>query len=288
MGRRLLRSLRGRFVLALALLPDACGAPDPGASVTKEAFVRIADWSPDAPAAGIDVCLAPEGSASWIGPLLAGALPPGRLGQGGPNGVQFPTVTEYVVVATGRYDVAIVVAGEACAGSIAAGTAMLEPGAHATLASVGSVAPRGGDASRRIAVLIDDPAPRPGAAIVRFVNAVPAVPRLDAGSGSIATHDFDARATELPLGATSGLAPDGGPASSSVLPAGVDRLFSAHRSGSLERDVATATHVPLAPSSVTTMVVINGATGGFPPQFLVCTETAPPLDAQTPCSVYVY
>ena len=51
-------------------------------------------------------------------------------------------------------------------------------------------------------------------------------------------------------------------------------------------DLATATHVTLAAKSVTTMTIINGSNGGFPPQFLICTDSAPPVDKQTPCMVY--
>jgi hypothetical protein len=35
------------------------------------ALVRVANWAPDAPSSGYDVCVATHGSSSWSGPLLA-------------------------------------------------------------------------------------------------------------------------------------------------------------------------------------------------------------------------
>jgi hypothetical protein len=48
--------------------------PETGADVSLPtvALIRLANWSPDAP--GIDFCVAPRGTASWIGPVLATTL----------------------------------------------------------------------------------------------------------------------------------------------------------------------------------------------------------------------
>ena len=54
---------------------------------------------------------APTGTSGWIGPLLARTFPAGSLGQGGANGLQFPSVTKYFGVAPGQYDMQVVASG---------------------------------------------------------------------------------------------------------------------------------------------------------------------------------
>jgi hypothetical protein len=114
--------------------------------ILVSALLRLANWSPDAPS--IDLCLAPRGTTSWSGPVLAAALgmkASGDLslvdvgpldasvdahpamdatheggdadaalapeaGAGGVGGVPFPRISPYVAVTPGEYDVRIVAA----------------------------------------------------------------------------------------------------------------------------------------------------------------------------------
>ena len=54
-----------------------------------QAFVRVANWAPDSPSAGYDVCLAPVGTTTWIGPILRADLPRDRSARGPPTRSSF-------------------------------------------------------------------------------------------------------------------------------------------------------------------------------------------------------
>jgi hypothetical protein len=264
---------------------------DAGAAVPR-AFVRLADWTPDAPSAGFDACLAPTGTSAWIGPLLAQTFPAGSLGQGGANGLQFPSVTEYFGVAPGQYDLQVVAPGSTdCTTGLLPVTRLpaLGLGSRTTLATVGDVDPRGNDTGLKVAVFFDDVEATSREATVRIINVIPSVAYLDVGTGSLLAHDFAALFTSAGFGVVDSNLADGGSLGltgyTSIAPVTAAQ-FSAHPTGTDTHDTATATNVSLAAGSVTTMAVINGANGGFPPQFLVCTDSGPASDDQTPCMVY--
>jgi hypothetical protein len=267
------------------------GETDAGPS-TPQTFIRVADWTPDAPSAGFDLCLAPAGTSNWAGPLLAQTFPAGSLGQGGANGLQFPAVTKYFGVAPGQYDIQLVASGATdCTTGLLAETDLpaLAVNAHTTFATVGDVNPRGNDTGLKIAAFFDDVTVSNGQAAVRVINAIPSVAYLDVGTGSLMAQNFAAIFTSVGFAVVGETLADGGTLGItgylSMAPA-TNAQFSAHATGTETTDTATATHVSLGAGSATTMAVVNGANNGFPPQFLVCTDNATPSDEQTPCMVY--
>jgi uncharacterized protein DUF4397 len=274
------------------IVGDAAGSDVESGPSTPQTFIRIADWTPDAPSAGFDVCLAPAGTTAWVGPLLAQTFPAGSLGQGGANGLQFPAVTRYFGVAPGEYDVQVVGSGSTdCTVGLLPETHLpaLGDSERTTLATIGDVNPRGNDTGLKVAVFFDDVTASSGAAELRVIGAIPSVAYLDIGTGSLTARNFAPLFTSVGFGVVGANLADGGTLGLtgylSMAPVS-DAQFSAHLTGTATTDTATATHVSLAAGSVTTMAVVNGSNGGFPPQFLVCTDSAPPSDEQTPCMVY--
>lgn len=258
-----------------------------------QSFVRIANFTPDAPAVGFDFCLAPSGTTSWVGPLLAQDLPPASLGQGGgPNGVQFAAVSAYFPVTPGQYDLQLVQAGAtSCATGVTAvmnGVPALVANAYTTFATVGDVNPTGNDAALKVAVFADDTTVASGSASLRVINAIPSVAAIDVGTGSLRNDDFTAIFTLVAFGAPGMSLADGGTPDVNgyaTLSPMSGALFSAHQSSVGTADLATATNVSLAAGSVTTMALISGRNSGPPPQFLVCTDNAPAVGSESACRV---
>jgi hypothetical protein len=277
---------------AASIDAKATEAGDATSPSPTQTFIRIADWSPDAPASGIDICLAPSGTTNWMGPLLGQLLPPGSLGQGGPNGVQFPSVTEYLGIAPGQYDIQIVGAGATnCTSGMVSTTGLprLEAGQHTTFASVGDLHVTDNDAAQKVAVFFDDVTPSAGAQL-RGINAVPSIAYIDFGEGSLGAQNFVPLVTAIAFGSAGNNLADGGTTGLSgyfAVAAGMGLQFSGHPTGVLTADTAKASNVTLASGSVTTMAFVNGENGGFPPQLLVCTDNGPIADHQTPCKVFV-
>jgi hypothetical protein len=275
--------------------PDGVGASDAGAGdavAPTQALVRVANLVPDGPAAGFDVCLAPAGTTSWMGPLLQRAFAPGSLGQGGPNGIEFSAVSAYFPVPPGTFDLQVVSTGatDCSTGAIAPtrGLPTLVVGARATFALIGDARPIDNDAAMKVAAFLDEASAPTGDISLRVINAVPSIGFLDVGTGSIAAGTFSPLFADVAFG-TAGIAlADGGSADpdgyTALGPIG-NVLFSAHASGIQTADRATASHVTVSAGDVTTMMLINGKNGGTPPQFLVCADNGPALGAQSPCKV---
>lgn len=267
-------------------------ATDAAAMPVTQSFIRIANWTPDAPSAGFDVCLAPMGTTNWIGPLLGQTFPASSLGQGGPNGIQFPWVTKYFGVAPAQYDIQVVPAGATdCSTGLLDTTHLpnLALGAHTTFATVGDVNPRGNDTEIKIAVFFDDLSAPSGRAALRVVSASPLAAYFDVGTGSIMAHDFVPLFTSVGFGTAGMTLADGGTLALTGYLA-IDPVsgvqFSAHPTGTTTADTVTATHVSLAAGSVTTMALVNGAYNDFPTQIVVCTDNGVVSDEQTPCAVF--
>ncbi len=257
-----------------------------------QTFVRFADWAPDAPPAGFDFCLAAAGSTQWIGPLLQQTLPAGSLGQGGANGLEFPSVTMYLPIAPGTYDLQIVATGstDCTTGVIATtmGLPFLAADTHTTFAVIGDVRPTDNDASLKVGAFPDDSTTTGAGAIIRAINAIPSLAYIDVGTGSVAANDYSPLLVDVPFGSASSMLPDGGtadPNGYTVFPSTPDIQFSAQASGT-GTDSATATHVAIAAGTVTTFALINGENGGIPPQFLVCTDNGTPVGPLAPCKVF--
>lgn len=151
-----------------------CG-DDTSTTSTGMASVRIAHLSPDAPA--VDVCLAPHGTTTWTGPVLAHA--------GVASGLAYGSVTAYVDVEARQYDARIVAPGSSsCATPLVPDVTdlpELPDGSHVTIAAEGLLA--GGDAPFALVPYVDETTVAAGKAKLRFVHASPGTPAVDVGVG---------------------------------------------------------------------------------------------------------
>jgi hypothetical protein len=264
---------------------DAASESSPEAAVEADgpptqAFVRVADWAPDAPSGGFDFCLRVEGSSTWTGPLLGAAA------------VSFPNVGAYLGVQPGTYDLQLVDGGttDCTTGVIPTtmGLSALTLGSHTTLALLGDVHATDNDASLKVFAFSDDSAVPSSDVAVRFLNAIPSVASVDMGEGNAASANFVPWFTFAQFGTLAQQLADGG----SVDPNGYGRLspvsgveLSAQQVGATS-DLATATNVSLAAGTVYTIALVNGENGGPPPQFLVCKDAAEPVSGLTPCTLF--
>ena len=164
-----------RFALfAMFLL----GCPATVAPPSGNARVRVAHLSSDAPA--VDFCLAPHGTETFTGPILAT--------NGHATGLTYGNVTKYFDVEAIQYDVRIVAPGSAdCATSLGGlpdftDLPELPTDASATIAAEGLVA-FGSTTPFMLKPYIDDAAVDTGKAKLRFVHASPGTPAVDVGLG---------------------------------------------------------------------------------------------------------
>jgi hypothetical protein len=142
------------------------------------AYVRVAHLSPDAPA--VDFCVSPHGASTFTGPVLAS--------KGVAAGISYPSVTEYLPLPAGRYDVRIVApASTSCATPLASlpdytSLPALTAGAYATIAAEGEVA-AGATNPFGLTAYFDDATVASGKGALRFVHASPSTPPVDVGLG---------------------------------------------------------------------------------------------------------
>jgi hypothetical protein len=254
----------------------AVDAPEEAAA--PEFFVRLADWSPDAPSGGYDVCLATHGTTTWVGPILASIA-----GDAGSFSLGFPTVTTYIpFTPPGTYDLEIVAAGGACSSPI--GSAITNLPAFAensfyTIAIVGDSTAAGSDPTLTAIAFGDDAAPTNGTSNVRFLNVAPSLngaTTVDFGTGALAASTFSALETSVAFaalpttsGGDAGTPDTNGYVSQPAFTSATE--FSGHTTSGATTDTATASGQMIAANSSATLVLINGKTGGTAPSFLVCT-----------------
>jgi hypothetical protein len=269
-----------------ALAADSRALPDsaaPALDATAEASgptarIRIANWVPDAPPSGYDVCVAIHGSSSWAGPLLAEAIgDAGVLGDAAAPSVQFPAMTNYLLaLAPAVYDVAVVVVGAGCASPVRveAGLPALVAGTWTTLAIVGDATPAGGDPALEVVALTDDSTNAVGTA-VRFLDAAPSIALADFGLGTLASG-FSPLEVAVPFGqvvtttaAEAGATPDANGYVGVATTGSV--TLSAHLAMGATSDLAVASAVNLSPTPTATVARVGGKTGGAKPQLVVCT-----------------
>lgn len=277
---------------------DASGAPGVqiGPTSSTQALVRIANWVPDSPATGYDVCLAPAGTMAWIGPILAQDFDAGALGEGGPNGIQFPNCTAYVSLAPGQYDLQVVLPGTGCSTGImgtTSGLPFLSAGSATTFAVTGTVHQIDNDSPMKISPLSDETAGVADGALLRFVNADPTLASVVLGTGDPAQGTFVALFPDAPYAVPASVLADGGATDSNgyalVAPFSGQEL-SVQPLGSTT-DLTTAAHATAAAGTVTTLVLINGADEGSstvaPPQLMACIDSAQPAGALSQCTVLI-
>jgi hypothetical protein len=147
------RSLLRRAGLALAL-GAACllAVPVTAGAQSSAALVRVAHFSPDAPAVDVYV----DGDRVL-------------------SGVEYPAVSEYLELPAGSHELAVRPAGAAASSDpVIEATASVKAGAAYTVAAVGALA------DIKAAVFGDDlGAPAAGKAKVRVLHAAPEVPAVD-------------------------------------------------------------------------------------------------------------
>jgi hypothetical protein len=104
---------------------DGADSADDALPSAPQAFLRIAQLSPDLPA--VDVCVAPHGTTAFQGPLLARLA--ASLGEDGGTeaaapGLVFTQVSAYLSLDQGPYDVRLVAAGaNSCSSSLPSASA---------------------------------------------------------------------------------------------------------------------------------------------------------------------
>jgi hypothetical protein len=268
----------------------ADGAPGTSGPSSTQAQIRIANFAPDAPAGGYDVCLSPAGSMNWLGPMLQMTFPAGSLGQGGANGIQFPWVTAYFGVAPGTYDLQLIAPGGNCTNGLidtTYGLPAVAIGTRTTFAVVGDVMQTGTDAALKITAFPDDWSVNGGTAL-RLINAIPTIGYVDVGTGSETDGTFSPLFTSVPFGLAAMMLADGGapdPNGYLTLAPLSGAELSAHPTGMTMTNTVAAMNVNLPSGSVTTLTLINGNDHGRPAQFLSCTDNAQPNGSQSACTV---
>ena len=268
---------------------DALGNAE--AATTNVSAVRVANWSPDSPS--VDFCLAPHASGAFQGPLVARlANPGGAEGGAAAAALAFPQVSAYSYVAPGRYDARLVVAGSAdCTSGIAADATTLPAlaaGAFETIALVGEAHAAGSDPGLELVGFLDDQHPS-GMVALRFINAAPAIPKVDMGTGPAASFK------PLFLGVSFGQTTIADAGATSVDSNGYLTMqplaavtLSAHPPGAT-MDSATASNVSAAAGSILTIVLLGRTPGasadaGPPGQFVECVDNAGTVGPYENCS----
>jgi hypothetical protein len=252
-------------------------------------LLRFANWSPDSPA--FDMCIAAHGTTSFQGPLLS-ALAVAQS-DGGSEGLPFPLVSAYTLVPPGQYDARIVVGGtESCAVGIRPDTTdlpILAAGGAETVALAGEVVPVAADYRLHVLGFLDDISAS-GSAEIRVINAAPAMPLVDVGTGSLSGGNFLAIFRGVQVGQAS--APPEG-----WIPFLVDTngynanqpvsnaTLSAHASGVTIDAVVSGSFS--APSGAVTTVVVAGGTSSSSPALVACVDNAGTVGVLSDCDVLV-
>jgi hypothetical protein len=253
------------------------------ATVTPQAHVRIAHWSPDAPA--VDVCFNAVG-APWTGqvPQLAqivAAADAGSLGDGGAAGITFPQVTSYLIIAPDSYEVRLVAAGSKdCSTSVVdLASVTLAANSYTTIAAVGEAAPVATDQPLSLVPFGDEVSAPAGQIALRFINASPSLSPADLGTGSLAGAGgaFAPLFTGVAFG-TTGTGSDAGTVDANgyvaINPLATATL-SAHTTASAADATVALNDVTIAPTSATTVALVNGVSNAPPsgyPKLLQCAD----------------
>jgi hypothetical protein len=258
-------------------------------------FVRLAVWTPDAPAGGYDVCLMSQGNNSqWMGPLHG-------------MGVTFPSVGRYVAVPPGMYNAGVMPAGNGCGAPVngIVGLPMIVANGRATVAIIGDITPMGNDQAAKVVTFADDVTGLASRAAVRFIDALPGATDVIFGTGSETNITFAALTGNVPFGGVSSSPADGGMADingylllnpvvgatlSAHVPTGEVDISSSTSFGnggiinnggppgivSSANDLATGVSASWGSGSAVTIALVHANTGGALAQFLVCQDDAPP------------
>lgn len=253
------------------------------ATVPPQAYVRIAHWSPDAPA--VDVCFNAAGAA-WTGqvPQLAqivAAGDAGTLGDGGAAGITFPQVTSYLIIPPDSYEVRLVAAGSTdCSTSVVdSASVTLAVNSYTTIAAVGEAAPVATDQPLSLAPFTDEVSAPAGQIALRFINASPSpsFSPADLGTGALsgAGGAFAPLFTGVAFG-TTGAGSDAGTVDAdgyvAINPLAAATL-SAHTTASAADATVALNDVTIAATSATTVALVAGVGNAPPsPKLLQCAD----------------
>ena len=237
------------------------------------AYVRVAHLSDDAPA--VDFCVAPHGTTSWTGPILASN---GHL-----TGLVYGKVTKYFPLAAAQYDVRLVPPGmtdcKTSLGGLPDFTDLpeLPDGTYATIAAEGLVA-FGSPTPFALHPYIDDADVEAGKLKLRFIHASPGTPPVDVGLGGGAL--FTAVFTDIAYG--NAAASNSGYVETDAI---TDAEISARAHGSAS-DALSIKPASLPAGQIATAFAIGELTSQDAPlRVLLCTDSAPPNGLLSACDV---
>jgi hypothetical protein len=273
-----------------------------------QTHLRFALWSPDAP--GADFCIRPHlavvdgGSVSgdagddWQGPLIGqrATLVDGGINvvfpPGTPSGLAFAQASAYFDFPAGAYDARIVAAGSAdcttpLVGTDATHLASFGANAFSTIAAIGDYQQAASDPELTMVAFSDDGARSSGHLKLRFIMAVPSVPSLDLGVGTLGSPSFAPLFSGVAFGATgTAKETDAGKVDSAnyllIAPLANVTLSAIHQAAiDAGSTLLVADDVNLPGNSVATLVAVGGKSGGAPPlpQFALCLDTASPVNS---------
>jgi len=231
------------------------------------AFLRIANWSSDAPP--IDFCVAPHGTGAFQGPVLANLTAAinqtGNVDAGRPA-LSFPGVSAYSLVAPGPYDARLVAAGAPdCSAKIVPDQTNLPAvavGQAMTIALVGAARPAGNQPGLKMIGLLDDDQ-TPSLVAIRAINASPDFSNVDVGT--VSTGLFTPLLASIPFGSATPAVPAvTGDASAPMadsngyltVPAQKGTTFHVRSSGSAI-DSSVSLPVSIGAGAIVTLVVVG-------------------------------
>jgi hypothetical protein len=283
----------GNIVTPLKVLLCADNGPPVGmlaacnilGDVPQRAHVRVAHLSPDAPI--IDVCLTPTGTTFSGTPLLRSLAVT--------TGLSYAQVTKYLEVPVQTYNVRLVLATATNCLTPAVPDTMnvvVTNGLYATVGALGDLmvpdagaADAGTDPAFALKVFVDNTgAPVPPSNIgLRFVHASPGTGPVDVGLGSAGTF-----ATVFGNVAFGNVAIGAGIDLNGYVSTGpfASQTISVRATGGTI-DVLVVPNVTIAAGSLATAFAIGNKTGDVtnPLRVLLCTDSAVPAGAFTPCTV---
>ena len=251
---------------------DATADSGDAATATPQAYVRIADWSPDA--MPVDVCFNDVGGA-WTRQMpqlaqIVAAIDAGTLGDGGAVGIMFPQVTSYLLISPGTYAVRLVASSSKNCGTpvVDLATVTLAADSHTTIAALGEAMPLAGDQPLSLVPFTDEVSAPAGQIGLRFVNASPGQlsTGADFGTGSQAGPGglFAALFTAVAFGKT-GVGSDAGTVDANgylaMTPLATATL-SAHLTAAASDGTVALNDVTISATSAATIALVNGVGSG--------------------------
>lgn len=244
------------------------------ATSTPQAYIRLAHWSPDAPAA--DFCINAAGTG-WTGetPQLAQIVADadaGAVGDGGAAGVTFPQVTSYLILPPGTYEVRLVAAGSTdCSTGLAdLASVTINANTYTTIAAVGEKTPVSGDQGLALTSFTDEVSAPAGQIALRFVNASPSqtLMQADLGTGSLAGSGgpWAPIFTGVAFGHAGSGASDAGTVDANGYVA-INPLqsatLSAHATGTASDGTVALNDVSISATSAATVALVNGVSNAL-------------------------